>query len=342
MRDVLQNSTTPFKAYMVDSSTKEPKTDLVAGDFTVLLAQPGLASVAFVLSITNAGEGWYEITPLASNRSTFGDNGWTVKATGCDPYPMKETVVAYDASDSGSLGLSALLELDGQLTGIDQNLVVVMAQIDAVDDAVELIGTDVDDLSDDLDSYYSLLSAPLGKLEDTVQDDGSGTFQFTVASHALIGGGSGGDGETVYVITIPAIEADAIQAGIQGEVTRYRGTQWTIAVEGLASQPTKCYCTVKRGGEPDAKAVLQVTNTDGLVVLHGSANGIDSSQASITFQTYDDDGTTKYRAIATFQGEATAEVTPNRYKIDFKEVDTPAELAVARLIVEKPVTDAVS
>lgn len=154
-------------------------------------------------------------------------------------------------------------------------------------------------------------------------------------------GASSGGGQTQVVVTIPAIEAASMVLGV--EVTRYRGTQWQIAVEDLASIPAKCYCTVKRGGELDAKSILQavVTNpaagTDGLKVINGAT--ATAANASIAFTAYqNDDDETRYRGVLTVAAVATAAIQADTYRLDFKDVDTDTELAECILRIINPVT----
>jgi hypothetical protein len=146
---------------------------------------------------------------------------------------------------------------------------------------------------------------------------------------------------SVIAVTIPAIEAESIVLGV--EVTRYRGTKWQIAVEGLGTLPTKCYATVKRGSEPDASAIAQVVvtdpaaGTDGLKILNGAAAGT-ASDGSIVITSYVVSAVTYYRATLTLEAAATAAIRAGTYRLDFKDATADIVLGESALKVVNPVT----
>jgi hypothetical protein len=147
------------------------------------------------------------------------------------------------------------------------------------------------------------------------------------------------------VVVIPAIEADSLTAD-SGKLIRYRGTLWSIAVQGLLAIPDKCYFTVKRDDEPDNKSAIQIVKSnpadvvnDGLKILAGSV-AANLAHGSITFESYVESDVTKYRAIATVQAEATAMLKVRDYRIDFKDTADDIVLAERELRVVAPVTAA--
>lgn len=148
------------------------------------------------------------------------------------------------------------------------------------------------------------------------------------------------------LVTIPAIEAESIL--LAQAVTRYRGTLWTIATEGLLSIPDKCVCTMKRATEPDSRAPFQVVRTeptdaetDGLKILAGAAHAT-PAQGSIAYESYSTTAGTRYRAILTLQAVASVRIRSGVYRIDFKDVDTDVVLGEGTVNVVTPVTDAIA
>ncbi len=150
----------------------------------------------------------------------------------------------------------------------------------------------------------------------------------------------------IATVNIPAIEADSIVIG--REVTRYRGTQWSISVENLLAIPAKCYVTIKRGNEPDAKAVCQTVKsnpgagTDGLKILNGSTS-VTAANASIVYQQYTNaDDETRHRAVFTLEAASAAAIIADTYRLDFKDTATDKILGECVLRVVNPVTLATS
>lgn len=162
------------------------------------------------------------------------------------------------------------------------------------------------------------------------------------ADIAAIEGGGGG-GEIINVVTIPSIVAE-LEIEDSGPRIRYQGTLWTIAIEGLVAIPDKCYCTLKRNDEPDARAVFQILKTnpsdaasDGLKVLAGQV-ATTRSDGSIVYSSYSIDEETRYRAAMSLQATAAASIKPGTYRLDFKDVATDTVLAEATIICKSPVT----
>ncbi len=146
-------------------------------------------------------------------------------------------------------------------------------------------------------------------------------------------------------ITIPAIEYDSLIAD-EGKITRYRGTAWIIAVEGLLTIPTKCFFTMKRDAETDAQAAIQIVKSnpaddanDGLKILSGAV-AQNRADGAIAFTSYTVSGQTRYRATMTINAEATAGFKVRDYRFDFKDVAADLVLAERELRVVAPVTAA--
>jgi hypothetical protein len=152
-----------------------------------------------------------------------------------------------------------------------------------------------------------------------------------------------GAGGTI-IVTIPEIIAANVADESTEDLVRYRGTLWTITIEALAEIPDKCYFTLKRGGEPDARAAAQILKTDpadnandGLKVLMG-ATAATAAQGSITYSSYSTTGGTRYRATASIAAVASVRFPVASYRFDFKDVATGAVLGEGTVNVIDPVT----
>ncbi len=146
-------------------------------------------------------------------------------------------------------------------------------------------------------------------------------------------------------ISIPAIEAESIL--LDQEVVKYRGTLWTFLVNGLTAIPQRAYWTIKRGGEPDAKSVMQVLRNeptadgDGLKILAGAAVAVgNAARGSIAYESYEEGSETRYRAILTLLPDAAASIMPDVYRLDFKDVTSNLDSVKAEAVlrVVNPVT----
>lgn len=160
---------------------------------------------------------------------------------------------------------------------------------------------------------------------------------------AWVTGEGSGSGGTV-VVTIPEIIAANVADESTEDLVRYRGTLWTITIEALAEIPDKCYFTLKRGGEPDARAAAQILKTDpadnandGLKVLMG-ATAANAAQGSITYSSYSTTGGTRYRATASIAAVASVRFPVASYRFDFKDVATGQLLGEGTVNVIDPVT----
>ncbi len=209
MSEVVQNSTRKFKVFMVDATTKEPIDDLLPSDFTVYLNKPGLSDATTIPSIANRGHGWYEITPIAADRDTIGESGWTFTATGADPYPRLENVIAIDKDDPQRAGLGALPETDVAST---------VPAMQAVADDFKATGFaepgDAMSLIDDAVGRDQIEDGAIN--EDKIAPNAIGASQVSNGAVAKFEGAllNDGDGSALLAAIVAAIDAADIDADL--------------------------------------------------------------------------------------------------------------------------------
>ncbi len=106
MRNLKQSTATNIMVLMVDS------TDHVTGKtgltLTITASKNGAAFATITPTVTERGNGWYELALTTGHTDTLGDLAYHVTSSGADPADWTDRVVAYDPADAGSLGLSAL------------------------------------------------------------------------------------------------------------------------------------------------------------------------------------------------------------------------------------------
>lgn len=109
MTDVFQNSTGGFFALMVDPA--DNVTGVTGLSLTVERSKNGEAFAAVAPTITDRGNGWYWIEPLAADRDTLGQVGWQVSSPGAVTFPRIENVIVPPA-------------VAGDLTSIETNAAI--------------------------------------------------------------------------------------------------------------------------------------------------------------------------------------------------------------------------
>lgn len=149
------------------------------------------------------------------------------------------------------------------------------------------------------------------------------------------------------IVAVPRLVAQSTLGGIPqlrrvdvdqpGELTFYRGTQWAMVLEdvGVLPEANEVYMTLKSGDLAttlDTAAILQikVDLTDDeitLVRLNGAApdSGL-LDKFDMVYESYDDDGTERWRVVITIEDEITALMIPGSYSYDLKSVGDPSTL----------------
>lgn len=133
MREISQSTIHNVMVFMTDSS------DHIAGKtsltLTVTASKDGAAFASISPTVTERGNGWYNLALTTSHTDTLGDLAIHITATGADPTDLVMRVVAVNKADSVRMGLTALpnaaadaagglpisdaggLDLDGVLSG---------------------------------------------------------------------------------------------------------------------------------------------------------------------------------------------------------------------------------
>lgn len=206
--------------------------------------------------------------------------------------------------------------------------------------------TDEYTFTGDDDTAYALYEQ--AGAEPAASDQAVWTWEKVVATAADVDEILDAVGEIETVVTIPEIIAANVADESTEDLVRYRGTLWTIAIEELAAIPDKCYFTLKRGGEPDARAAAQILKTnpsdsgnDGLKILMG-ATAANRAHGSITYASYSTADGTRYRATASILAEASVRFPVAAYRFDFKDVATDTVLGSKNVKAIDPVTLATS
>lgn len=149
------------------------------------------------------------------------------------------------------------------------------------------------------------------------------------------------------IVAIPRLVAQSTLGGVPllrradvdqpGELTFYRGTQWSLILEdvGVLPEGNEVYMTLKSGDlvtALDTAAILQikVDLTDDeitLVRINGAApdSGL-LDKFEMTYESYDDEGTTKWRVVIVIEDDITALMVPGSYAYDLKSVGDPSTL----------------
>jgi hypothetical protein len=111
MRLLKQSTAVNVMVFMTDSA------DHIAGKagltLTITLSKDGGAFAAITPTVTDRGNGWYNLALTASHTDTLGDICIHITSTGADPSDLKMLVVAFDANSATNLGLT---NLDGTVS----------------------------------------------------------------------------------------------------------------------------------------------------------------------------------------------------------------------------------
>lgn len=81
---------------------------LTGATLTITASKDGAAFASISPTVTERGDGWYNIALTSSHTDTTGDLALHITATGGDPSDLVRQVVAYNPYSSTSLGLSYL------------------------------------------------------------------------------------------------------------------------------------------------------------------------------------------------------------------------------------------
>jgi hypothetical protein len=104
MRLIKQSSEVNIMVFMTDS------TDHVTGKtgltLTITLSKDGAAFASISPTVTQRGNGWYNVALVAGDTNTNGDLCMHVTGSGADPSDLKMLVVAFDPNSATNLGLS--------------------------------------------------------------------------------------------------------------------------------------------------------------------------------------------------------------------------------------------
>lgn len=147
----------PIVWLMVDSTDHiSPKTGLSP---SVVISKNGGSFAAPTGTITEIGNGWYKLTPTATDVNTLGPLLVHATATGADPVDVEYQVVAYDPYSSTNLGLSNLdttisSRADGAYYTADR-----AAKIDLISAIIAGTGQVVSDSQNDATKFKVSLSA---------------------------------------------------------------------------------------------------------------------------------------------------------------------------------------
>ena len=144
----------------------------------------------------------------------------------------------------------------------------------------------------------------------TVANKVDATAEATVDAGAIadeVIAGMGDLVEDVWSHTPRTLTQSAIVPGpttTAGEITRRRGDSWEITLADLSLEGrTEVWFTLKRGYDyPDDAALLQITETGGLVRLHGAAvEAGEAAKAGIVVSANNDTVTISVEAAITAQ-----------------------------------------
>jgi len=98
MREVKQSSTANIMVFMTDS------TDHVTGKtgltLTITASKNGAAFASITPTVTERGNGWYNLALTASHTDTIGDFCLHITGTGADPTDLKINIVAVLEADT--------------------------------------------------------------------------------------------------------------------------------------------------------------------------------------------------------------------------------------------------
>lgn len=106
MRDLTQSQSANVMVLLIQSS--DHITGLTGATLTITASKDGGAFSSISPTVTERGNGWYNIALTSSHTDTLGDLALHISATGADPLDTKYHVVAYNPHSSTSLGLSYL------------------------------------------------------------------------------------------------------------------------------------------------------------------------------------------------------------------------------------------
>jgi len=91
---------------MVQSS--DHITGLTGATLTITESKNGAAFASISPTVTERGNGWYNVALTSSHTDTIGDLAVHITASGGDPSDFSCQIVAYDQTDATALGLSNL------------------------------------------------------------------------------------------------------------------------------------------------------------------------------------------------------------------------------------------
>lgn len=256
MRDVLQNTTRPFKIYMADAAAPTAaKTDLTQADITVYLSKSGAAEVTIMPTIVNRGHGMYEATLLAAHRDTLGDSSLVFTAAGAVDFIRIESVIAADAhlaafgantTSPAVPGAAMTLEAGER----DTLAGVVDARILDAGDASDVIASIVTRINNTNVSEVALVAA----IRDDIERAGGSVALIQAALSDV----------ATDVLNLPdeaeiAAEVESVQAAAHGAGSWLSGSSGSVQVSGF-----------------DAAALLQLVEDD-----TGRTTAVDGSVARI-------------------------------------------------------------
>ena len=187
------------------------------------------------------------------------------------------------------------------------------ATVQAIRERTDRLPDDPMGLSDlvDLEDDVAAIKAQTDSLMFTVPGKVDATAEAVIDTEAIADAVADVVGETVaaevWEHTPRTLTQSAIVPGpttTAGEITRRRGDSWEITLADLSLEGrTEVWFTLKRGYDyPDDAALLQITETGGLVRLHGAAvEAGEAAKAGIVVSANNDTVTISVEAAITAQ-----------------------------------------
>lgn len=108
---------TAYNIMVFLTASSDHVSGLASATLTITASKNGGAFGSISPTVTDRGNGWYELALTSSHTDTLGDLALHVTATSADPTDCLMQVVSFDTQDATRLGLSALPNAAAEASG---------------------------------------------------------------------------------------------------------------------------------------------------------------------------------------------------------------------------------